>query len=369
MIFTGFVSTSLMALALAGFTYLTQSRPSEMTVMNVNVIIFAFYLIGYNLRHSHIWLSYPRWLSYILISPAQHQIHHSIDEKHWDRNMGLIFAFWDWVFGTLYVPKGYEKLEYGVMRSEPNPFGSVVEIYLKPFAMAWRLVQPAFARRTVWLSAFVTVLACTVFLRPGFSANRDLPSLHLEDLTWTEVHQALEDGFDTVIIPTGGTEQNGPHVILGKHNFIIRHTAEQIATQLGSTLVAPVIAYVPEGETGETPTDHMRWPGTLSIPEDVFAGLLEHTARSLETHGFSRILLVGDSLWNQPAQAEIAAMLSDEWRDKGVQVLHLSDYYAANGQIAALEDQGFTPAEIGATMLDLKVQAALEQIARTVSIN
>ena len=345
--FTGVATSALIALALAGFTYLTQTRPTEMTVMNVNVVIFAFYLIGYNLRHSHIWVSYPRWLSYILISPAQHQIHHSIDEKHWDRNMGLIFAFWDWVFGTLYVPDGYEKLEYGVKRDEPNPFNTVVEIYLKPFRMAWDLIRPALAGRTVLLGIIAFGTASAVFLQPGFSANRHAPSVHLEELTWTEVHQALASGYDTVIVPTGGTEQNGPHVVLGKHNYIVRVAAERIASQLGNTLVAPVIAYVPEGETGDTPTEHMRWPGTLSVPEPVFSDILEHTARSLATHGFTRILFIGDSLGNQTAQADVAQRLTNEWRDRSVQVIHIGDYYAANGQINALETQGFSRAEIG----------------------
>ena len=87
-------------------------------------------------------VSYPPWVSYIFISPAQHQTHHSIDAKHYDKNFGLIFAFWDWLFGTLYVPKGYEKLEFGISREEPNPFNSITEIYLKPFSKAWGLFAP-----------------------------------------------------------------------------------------------------------------------------------------------------------------------------------------------------------------------------------
>ncbi len=142
MLFTGIVGLALLALAFAGFSYLTASAPKDVTVMNVNVVVFAFYLLGYNLRHSHIWVSYPPWLSYILISPAQHQTHHSIDAKHYDKNFGLIFAFWDWLFGTLYVPKGYEKLEFGISREEPNPFNSITDIYLKPFAKAWALLAP-----------------------------------------------------------------------------------------------------------------------------------------------------------------------------------------------------------------------------------
>ena len=190
-------------------------------------------------------------------------------------------------------------------------------------------------------------IAAVLFSGPVSSGNRTLPSLHLEDLTWTEVHLALNDGFTTVIVPTGGTEQNGPHVILGKHNYVVRHTAGAIASRLGNALVAPVIAYVPEGETGDTPTDHMRWPGTLSVPEDVFASVLEHTARSLATHGFTRILFVGDSLGNQAAQARVAADLTAEWQSNGIQVLHVSDYYDANGQVDLLLDRGFSPEQIG----------------------
>ena len=350
--FTGFVSSGLIALALAGFTYMTLSEPSEFTVMNVNAGIFAFYLIGYNLRHSPVWLSYPPWLSCILISPAQHQIHHSVERRHWDRNMGLVFAFWDWLFGTLYVPKGYEKLEFGISKEEPNPFGSVSEFYWKPFRMAWRLRQPADGLRAPGRTAAIGiagVAAATALLlqTPVFSATRGLPSLHLEELTWTEVSDALAQGYDTVIVPTGGVEQNGPHAVLGKHNLIVRHTSEAIAAQLGGTLVAPVLAYVPEGATGETPTDHMRWPGTLSVPEDVFASVLEHTARSLGTHGFTRILFLGDSLLNQAPQAEVAARLSEEWRGRGLTVLHVGDYYSANGQVEALVSDGLGDAEIG----------------------
>ncbi|WP_413719239.1 creatininase family protein [Silicimonas sp. MF1-12-2] len=351
--FTGIVTAALVGLAFAGFTYLTLTEPTEISVMNVNVLIFAFYLVGYNLRHSHIWLGYPRWLSHILISPAMHQVHHSIDRKHWDRNMGLIFAVWDWAFGTLYVPKGYEKLEFGISREEPNPFGSVIEIYLKPFRMAWVEAtkgKPGLAKRLGIVALIGAITFGAVTLRNSgdvAASSRSLPSLHLQDLTWTEVDRALQDGFDTVIVPTGGTEQNGPHVILGKHNYIVKATAERIAGRLGKTLVAPVIAHVPEGRTGDDPTGHMQWAGTISLPEEVFASLLEHTARSLETHGFRRIIFIGDSGGNQAAQEQVAAALSREWSGRGVNVLQIGAYYSSNRQRAALEADGFNFDQIG----------------------
>src|SRR5258705_7017336 len=73
------------------------------------------------------------------------------------------------------------------------------------------------------------------------------PGVYLEDLTWTEVAEQLKAGTTTIIVPIGGTEQNGPAMVLGKHNERVRVLAGRIAGGLGHTLVAPVIAYVPEG--------------------------------------------------------------------------------------------------------------------------
>lgn len=353
LLFTGLVSGALVSLALAGFVYLSGSAPTPMTVMNVNIVLFVFYLVGYNLRHSHIWVSYPRWLSYIFISPAQHQTHHSIDEKHHDRNFGLVFAFWDWMFGTLYVPRGYEKLEFGVAGPEPNPFHSIQEIYFKPFADAWRLLRPS-TREAQRRSAIVAVIGLVTVGYVGVDYARSAqaqvngpPSLYLEDLTWTEVAAAQAEGFDTVIVPTGGTEQNGPHVILGKHNYVVRQASGEIARELGHTLVAPVLQYVPEGEIGPEKTGHMRWTGTLTVSDEVFEAVLDSAARSLIAHGFDTILFVGDSLGNQAGQQAVAARLSQEMKGRGVLVASVSDYYDNNGQVDYLVANGFVPDQIG----------------------
>ena len=85
-----------------------------------------------------------------------------------------------------------------------------------------------------------------VFVAAG--AGAEVPdTVFLDELTWMEVRDKIESGTSTVIVATAGTEQNGPHMVLGKHKFIIRHAADQIARRLGNALVAPVIAYVPEG--------------------------------------------------------------------------------------------------------------------------
>jgi len=114
---------------------------AEFTVLKLNLGVFLFYLFGYNLRHSHIWLPYPGWLSHLLISPAQHQIHHSDAPRHFDRNLGFIFAFWDWSAGTLYVPRGREDIRYGLYAGEHRDYDSVWKLYALPFRKAAALLR------------------------------------------------------------------------------------------------------------------------------------------------------------------------------------------------------------------------------------
>jgi len=121
-----------------------------------------------------------------------------------------------------------------------------------------------------------------------------LPTVHLESLTWVEVSDQLRSGHTTILLPLGGTEQNGPAMALGKHNARARLLAEKIAQRLGNALVAPVVAYVPEGNV-EPPSGHMRFAGTITIPPRTFESLLEAAARSFERHGFRDIVLLADS--------------------------------------------------------------------------
>lgn len=171
-------------------------------------------------------------------------------------------------------------------------------------------------------------------------------TVFLEELTWTEVRDALKAGKTTIIVPTGGTEQNGPHMILGKHNFRIHYTANLIARQVGKTLVAPVMAYVPEGRISP-PEGHMRMAGTISIPDDVFRKVLESTARSLAQHGFRDIVFIGDSGPNQPGMKAVAEMLNAEWPKSGARVHFIPEYYAKTDFDEFLLKQGETKADIG----------------------
>ncbi|MDQ7250263.1 creatininase family protein [Dongia sedimenti] len=186
-------------------------------------------------------------------------------------------------------------------------------------------------------------------------------SVMIEDLTWPEIKARMEAGATTIIVPTGGTEQNGPHMVLGKHNVIIRYTADAIARRLGKVLVAPVLAYVPEG-SWDPPEGHMRFPGSISLPDRVYEGVLESAARSFAAEGFKTVLFLGDSGPNQRPQAAVAQKLDAELKPRGIRVLQVGDYYTHNGQEEWLKSQGFTEQEIG-------VHAALIDTAQLMAID
>jgi sterol desaturase/sphingolipid hydroxylase (fatty acid hydroxylase superfamily) len=121
-------------------THLFGNEAVVLSAAQLSMVFFAFYVLGFHLRHSHVWLPYPVWLGRVLISPAHHQVHHSSARRHWDRNMGFIFAFWDWIFGTLYVPaQKREEFPLG-LGGEETQYSSVLRLYWLPFQKARRLL-------------------------------------------------------------------------------------------------------------------------------------------------------------------------------------------------------------------------------------
>lgn len=177
-------------------------------------------------------------------------------------------------------------------------------------------------------------------------------SLYIEDLTWTELRDRVRSGATTILVPIGGTEQNGPHMVLGKHNARVRLLAGRIAQSLGQALVAPVLAYVPEGSI-EPPAAHMRFPGTISIPEPVFEAVLESAARSFRHHGFRDVVFLGDHGGYQASEQRVAAKLNREWAGKSagstVRVHAPAEFYqaAATGYAQWLAGKGHGRDEIG----------------------
>ena len=149
-----------------------------------------------------------------------------------------------------------------------------------------------------------------------------------------------------VIVPTAGTEQNGPHMVLGKHKFIINHASNLIARELGNALVAPVMTYVPEGNV-EAPSGHLAYAGTITLPNEYFMKVLEYAARSLAVHGFTDIVFIGDSGGNQRGMDEVASLLNAAWADAPSRVHFVGEYYSANGFRDRLNDQGHDNDTIG----------------------
>ncbi len=319
-------------------------------IAGTNILLIVFYLAGYNLRHSHAWLSFGPVLNRIFISPAQHQIHHSSDFRHYDKNLGFMFAFWDGWMGTLYVPKSREKLVFGLGEQENKRFNGLWNLYLMPFVQLFEklsLKPRVGLKNLASIGLFFAIVGSAIYWNDQAAVIEPVEAgVCLENMTWKEVKQALDAGKTTVIIPTGGTEQNGPHVVLGKHNFIVRYTAGRIAQTLGDTLVAPVLSYVPEGAISQ-PEGHMRFPGTLSVSDTVFANVLRHSAESMRQHGFKTIVFLGDSGGNQAVQQQVADELNRIWRVDGGQVIQAGDYYGNNGQIDFLHQQGFDDQMIG----------------------
>lgn len=195
--------------------------------------------------------------------------------------------------------------------------------------------------------AGASALGATLLAPPGPAATPLPDTVELADMTWPEVRAALDAGWRTVIVPSGGIEQNGPHMILAKHDHIVRWAARRIAQELGRTLVAPVISFVPQGDW-DPPSNNMRFPGTIGITPAAFEALLDGVARSLKAAGFQAICMIADHGESQAPQAAVAARLDAAWRGQGVRVLSVASFYtAAAAQDAWLREQGETAASIG----------------------
>jgi creatinine amidohydrolase len=164
-----------------------------------------------------------------------------------------------------------------------------------------------------------------------------LDTVWIEEMTWLEVRDAMKAGKTTVIVPTGGVEQNGPYLALGKHNYVNRATCDAIARKLGNALCAPNVPFVPEGGI-EPKTSHMIYPGTISLSEETFQALLTDIASSLRAHGFEHVILIGDSGGNQRGMKDVAANLTTKWRGGKTTIHFIPEYYTYEAASKWAED-------------------------------
>ncbi|GAC1323458.1 MAG: creatininase family protein [Collimonas sp.] len=209
-------------------------------------------------------------------------------------------------------------------------------------------------RRTFVATLFLTATQITFAQTPK--------TVVLEDLTWTELRAQIAAGKTTIIIPIGATEQSGPDVALGKHNVRVKILSQRIAEGLGNALVAPVIAYVPEGSYAPT-TSHMRFPGTITVPDDVFEKTLESAANSFKVHGFRNIVFLGDHGGYQNDIKKVVAQLNKAWSGSPARAILPPEYYASSsdGYAQILRKHGYRDDEIGthAGLADTSLQLAV----------
>jgi creatinine amidohydrolase/Fe(II)-dependent formamide hydrolase-like protein len=166
-------------------------------------------------------------------------------------------------------------------------------------------------------------------------------TLWIERMTWMDVRDALADGKTTAIISTGGMEPNGPWLVTGKHNYVLRENCPRIATYLGNALCAPVLELVPEGSI-DPPSGHMTSPGTISLRQETFEAVLTDMAESLHQHGFENIVFIGDSGGNQRGMENVANALTSKWGGRGA-AHFIGEYYRApQGSRNVLRELGVT---------------------------
>jgi hypothetical protein len=108
----------------------------------VNMVLLAYSMTLLHLRHSHVWIPARGWLGYLIQSPAHHQIHHSANPNHFNKNLGYGLSLWDWAFGTLYIPKKHEALEFG-LGAESHEHNGVLKVLWLPFVKAGRQLRRA----------------------------------------------------------------------------------------------------------------------------------------------------------------------------------------------------------------------------------
>lgn len=171
-------------------------------------------------------------------------------------------------------------------------------------------------------------------------------TVFIEDMTWMEVRDAMKAGKDTVIVATGGIEQNGPYLVANKHNVVLRATTDAIARKLGNALVAPIIGFVPEGDI-DPPTEHMKYPTAVSLTEETYERLLTDICACYRTHGFKHIVLIGDSGGNQTGMKVVAEQLNAKWNGGKSRVYFLAEYYNYKEVKEWLESQGIQQTDEG----------------------
>ena len=165
--------TAVQATVVAVFVFFFGSVVDLFTVLGVNILLFAFNATGANLRHSHVRVSYGRGLEKFLMSPAQHQIHHSVKQRHHDKNFGAALALWDWLGGTLCLAGKGDAMRYGLAGGTAEDANSLTALYIRPVLESALTVRGSAARVSRLPVRAALTLTGRSFRRPSPSPGRN----------------------------------------------------------------------------------------------------------------------------------------------------------------------------------------------------
>jgi creatinine amidohydrolase len=186
-------------------------------------------------------------------------------------------------------------------------------------------------------------------------------SVYVEDLTWPEVRAAIQAGKTSAIVYVGSTEQNGPHMAIGKHNFIARYVAGAIAIKLGDALVYPTLPFSITGDAVKK-TGHMRFPGSVSLTPQSYRAVVHDVALSAIDAGFKDVFVMGDHGDGQDVLGAVAKELDSQWKARGVRVFYVPDlYFRAKQQARSYEtSHGITTHDVHAGTDDTSELMAID---------
>jgi len=185
------------------------------------------------------------------------------------------------------------------------------------------------------VKSFAAYTFFLMLLSPALAAPTK--SLLIEDMTWTEVRDAIAAGKTTAIYYAGSIEQNGPGMALGKHVFIAHYLSQKIAAQLGNALVYPTMPIAPTGNWGLSgpgaidptkKTGHMRYAGSVNLSEETFGAVAHDVALSAISAGFRNVVLMCDHGGQAQSQlGQVAKSMNAEWAPNGIHVYYIPDLY------------------------------------------
>ena len=177
--------------------------------------------------------------------------------------------------------------------------------------------------RTSFFVGALALLFATLPIRAQQPAVSDV--VELEYLTHTEVSDKIKNqGFTSVLVVTGGTEERGPHAVLGGHTIMSRYRAAEIAKRLGKTLVAPILPVAVSATGLRENTDQ---PGGVQMPADAFKAVQIAMIESMAMNGFKDIFVMGDHGGGQNEMRQAVEEEDAKLSAKDVRVYYIGDFY------------------------------------------